>query len=466
MRHWGGQDPGVQISPWVWRGLAGLVAFSLLAALMVAILRRQVQERTRHLRDSEQKLATILDSVGAFIYIKGKDYRYQYANHHTLHYFGRPAHEVLGHDDAAFFDAATAQRLRANDRRVLEDGETLEAEEVNTPAATGETRAFLSIKIPLRHADGSIYALCGISTDITERSKAEESLQIAATVFESFEGMIVTGPDQRILKANQAYARLTGYTVDELVGQTPRLLHSGRQDTSFYAAMKNTLHSSGMWQGEVWNRRKDGTEYPAWITITTVRSPRGDITHYVGTQTDISSRKAAEEEIRLLAFYDPLTGLPNRRLMNDRLQHSLAASARSGAGGALLFVDLDNFKDLNDTQGHELGDQLLRQVAARLGAACAWATPSRAWVETNLSCCWRGSARRRTKRPPRPKQWAHGAAGPQPELPARRSFTPQFLQHRHCAVCRCTRLGGRIAQARRHGHVPGQGRRPQHLAVL
>ena len=367
MRHWGGQDPGVQISPWVWRGLAGLVAFSLLAALMVAILRRQVQERTRHLQDSEQKLATILDSVGAFIYIKGKDYRYQYANHHTLHYLGRPAHEVLGHDDAAFFDTATAQRLRANDRRVLEEGETLEAEEVNTPAATGETRAFLSIKIPLRHADGSIYALCGISTDITERRKAEESLQIAATVFESFEGMIVTGPDQRILKANQAYARLTGYTVDELVGQTPRLLHSGRQDASFYAVMKNTLRSTGMWQGEVWNRRKDGTEYPAWITITTVRSPRGEITHYVGTQTDISSRKAAEEEIRLLAFYDPLTGLPNRRLMNDRLQHSLAASARSGAGGALLFVDLDNFKDLNDTQGHELGDQLLRQVAARLG---------------------------------------------------------------------------------------------------
>jgi len=367
MRHWGRQDPEVRVSPWLWWGLAGLVAFGLLAALTAAIFRRQVQERTRHLQDSEQKLAAILDSVGAFIYIKGQDYRYQYANHQTLQYFGRPVHEVLGHDDADFFDAATARQLRANDRRVLEEGETLEAEEVNTPSSSGEARAFLSIKIPLRHADGSIYALCGISTDITERRKAEESLQIAATVFESFEGMIVTGPDQRILKANQAYARLTGYTVDELVGQTPRLLHSGRQDASFYAALKNILHATGMWQGEVWNRRKDGTEYPAWITITTVRSPRGEITHYVGTQTDISGRKAAEEEIRLLAFYDPLTGLPNRRLMNDRLQHSLAACARSGAGGALLFVDLDNFKDLNDTQGHELGDQLLRQVAARLG---------------------------------------------------------------------------------------------------
>ncbi|MBT9513152.1 MAG: EAL domain-containing protein [Acidovorax sp.] len=369
LRQWGVQAQEGRVSPLLWWGLGGLLVFSLLAVLTVLLLRRQVQERTRHLQDSEQKLATILDSVGAFIYIKGLDYRYQYANHHTLKLFGKTASEVVGHDDGVVFDAATAAQLRANDRRVLEDGETLEAEEVNTQRATGETRAYLSVKIPLRHANGSIHALCGISTDITERRKAEESLQIAATVFESFEGMIVTGPDQRILKANQAYARLTGYAVEELVGQTPRLLHSGRQDAGFYASMKTALRTTGVWQGEVWNRRKDGTEYPAWITITAVRAPEGDITHYVGTQTDISSRKAAEEEIRLLAFYDPLTGLPNRRLMTDRLQHSLVASARAGTGGALLFVDLDNFKDLNDTQGHELGDQLLRQVAARL-AGC------------------------------------------------------------------------------------------------
>ena len=366
LRRWGAQGPGGRISPLLWWSLGGLLVFSLLAALAVVFLRRQVQVRTRHLKDSEQKLATILDSVGAFIYIKGKDYRYQYANHLTLKLFGKSAQEVVGHDDTVFFDAATVAQLRANDRRVLEDGETLEAEELNVTRADSEPRAFWSIKIPLRQADGSIHALCGISTDITERRKAEESPQIAAIVFESFEGMIVTGPDQRILKANQAYARLTGYTVEELVGQTPRLLQSGRQDDAFYASIKSALRTTGMWQGEVWNRRKDGSEYPAWITITAVRSPQGDITHYVGTQTDISSRKAAEEEIRLLAFYDPLTGLPNRRLMTDRLKHSLAATARSGSGGALLFVDLDNFKDLNDTQGHELGDQLLRQVASRL----------------------------------------------------------------------------------------------------
>jgi diguanylate cyclase (GGDEF)-like protein/PAS domain S-box-containing protein len=367
LRHWGGQEPAVKMPVVLWWSLGALAVFSLLAGLMVLVLRRQVQERTRHLQTSEQKLATILDSVGAFIYIKGKDYRYQYANQQTFQLFGCSGQDVVGLEDSAFFDAATTARLRANDKRVLEGGETLEAEETNTQQGGGQTRTYLSVKIPLRHADGRIHALCGISTDITERRRSEESLQIAATVFESFEGMIVTGPDQRILKANQSFARLTGYSVDELVGLTPKHLHSDRHDAQFYAAMQSTLRSQGAWQGEVWNRRKDGQEYPAWITITTVRSADGDITHYVGTQTDISSRKAAEEEIRVLAFYDPLTGLPNRRLMTDRLQHSLATSVRSGAGGALLFVDMDNFKDLNDTQGHEVGDQLLRQVAARLG---------------------------------------------------------------------------------------------------
>ncbi|WP_436126511.1 EAL domain-containing protein [Acidovorax sp. LjRoot117] len=377
MGRWAGPEAGAQMSAAMGWAMVALAVFALLAAVSAVALRRKVDERTRKLQASEQKLATILDSVGAFIYIKGQDFRYEYANHHILGLFGRQAQDVVGLDDSAFFDQATTAQLQANDRRVLQQGELLEVEEVNTHLATGETRAYLSVKIPLRLPDGSIHALCGISTDITERRKAEESLRIAATVFESFEGMVVTGPDQRILTANQSYARLTGYSVQELVGETPRLLQSGRHDTHFYTALKDALSATGGWQGEVWNRRKNGEVYPAWITVTAVRSPQGEITHYVGTQTDISARKAAEEEIRLLAYYDPLTGLPNRRLMADRLQHGLASAARMGTGGALLFVDLDNFKDLNDTQGHEIGDQLLCQVAARLGGVRQGVTVAR-----------------------------------------------------------------------------------------
>ena len=363
MRRWVAQPPagGALRHPAVWAAGALLLAGALVALAVVAL-----RHHTRHLRASEHKFRTILDSVGAFIYIKDAEHRYQYVNQHMLSLQPHPARGLVGGDDSALFDAATVRQLVANDRLVLEQGERIEVEEVNT-LHDGSVRTYLSVKMPLRRDDGSIYALCGISTDITEHQGVEESLQIAAIVFESFEGMVVTGPDQRILQANTSYARLSGYTVEELVGKTPALLQSGRHDQTFYRTMHDTLLAVGSWQGEVWNRRKDGEVYPAWITITAVRSAQGAITHYVGTLTDISSRKAAEEEIRLLAFYDPLTGLPNRRLMADRLQHSLAASARTGTGGALLFVDMDNFKDLNDTQGHEIGDELLRQVAARLG---------------------------------------------------------------------------------------------------
>lgn len=364
---WAQHDSGLDGDlPWGWWLLAAFGVLSGLLVLAVLVLRRQVLERTRHLQANEHKLATILDSVEAYIYIKGPDYRYQYANHHTLALFGCTAEELVGRDDTAFFSADTLRHLRANDRRVLVDGERIEAEEVNTLQADGSTHVYLSVKLPLRRPDGAIVALCGISTEITELRRAEASQRIAATVFESQEGMIVTGPDRRILKVNQAFVRLTGYTEQELIGQSPRLLQSGRQDDAFYRGLWLQVAASGQWKGEIWNRRKNGDVYPAWVTISAVHAQSGEVTHYVGTQIDISERKSAEEEIRRLAFYDPLTGLPNRRLMADRLQHGLDTSARTGLGGALLFVDLDNFKDLNDTQGHDVGDELLKQVAARL----------------------------------------------------------------------------------------------------
>ncbi|WP_306419019.1 EAL domain-containing protein [Simplicispira lacusdiani] len=368
LQRWGGQEGGRAAGgvPWGWWSLAAFAALSGLLVLAVLVLRRQVQERTHHLQVNEHKLATILDSVEAYIYIKGTDYRYQYANRHTLELFGCTAQELLGKDDTAFFNAETLLQLRANDSRVLEGGERIEAEEVNTLQADGSTHVYLSVKLPLRKPDGTIVALCGISTEITELRRIEESQRIAATVFESQEGMIVTGPDRCILKVNRAFVRLTGYSEQELIGQSPRLLQSGRQDDTFYRALWQEVAANGQWKGEIWNRRKNGEIYPAWVTISAVKNQEGEVTHYVGTQIDISERKSAEEEIRRLAFYDPLTGLPNRRLMVDRLQHALDSSARTGSGGALLFVDLDNFKDLNDTQGHDVGDELLKQVAARL----------------------------------------------------------------------------------------------------
>ncbi|NDP40189.1 MAG: EAL domain-containing protein [Rhodoferax sp.] len=205
-----------------------------------------------------------------------------------------------------------------------------------------------------------------IKEDVTERKLAQESLRIAAIAFESEEGMFITDAAGVILRVNQAFFRITGFTAMEAVGKTPGLLSSGRHDAAFYAAMWAALEHSGAWQGEVWNRRKNGEIFPEWLTIAAVKDEHDVVTHYVSTITDISRHKAAEAEIQHLAFYDSLTGLPNRRLLTDRLQQVLAVGTRSRRHGALLFIDLDHFKNLNDTQGHEQGDVLLQQVAQRL----------------------------------------------------------------------------------------------------
>jgi diguanylate cyclase (GGDEF)-like protein/PAS domain S-box-containing protein len=203
---------------------------------------------------------------------------------------------------------------------------------------------------------------------IEERKLAEEELRIAATAFESQEGMTITDPESVILRINQAFTEITGYTTEEAVGRKISLLKSGRHDAAFYAAMWECIGRTGYWQGEIWNRRKNGEVYPQGLTIAAVRGEAGEITHYVSTMSDISLRKAAEDQIKHLAFYDSLTQLPNRRLLLDRLQQALAASSRSALEGALLFIDLDNFKILNDTLGHDKGDLLLQQVAQRLVA--------------------------------------------------------------------------------------------------
>ena len=204
--------------------------------------------------------------------------------------------------------------------------------------------------------------------DITDQKHAEQQQRIAAIAFESQEGLVITDAKRRMIRANQAFSRITGYPIEELLGKTPRILGSGRHPADFFVALKNTLETDGFWQGEIWNRRKDGEEYPAWLTITTVRNEGGAITHYVASLEDITLRKGAEEEIKYLAFFDQLTGLPNRRLLGDRLKQALAASCRHNHCGALLFIDLDNFKTLNDTLGHDQGDVLLKQVAERLSS--------------------------------------------------------------------------------------------------
>ena len=218
--------------------------------------------------------------------------------------------------------------------------------------------------VPLK-IDGQTL-LFNAARDISERKKVEEDLRIAARAFESQVGMLITDADLRILRCNEAFSRITGYDMQDVIGHQPNLLQSGRHDQAFYAAMWQALNSEGAWQGEIWNKRKNGEVYPQLLSIGTVRNEEGDTTHYVASLSDISARKANEEQMRTLAFYDSLTKLPNRRLFLERLDHAHGAAQRLMTFGALLVVDLDDFKTLNDTAGHAAGDLLLAQVANRL----------------------------------------------------------------------------------------------------
>ncbi len=202
--------------------------------------------------------------------------------------------------------------------------------------------------------------------DISERKRAEDELRIAAIAFESQAGMLVTDADGIIVRVNRAFTRLTGYSPEEATGNTLALFKSERHDDAFYQNLWSTLKKEKYWQGEIWIRRKNGKIYAEWMTLSAVGEPVGQATHYVGSISDITQNVEAQAEIHRLAYYDPLTQLPNRRLLLDRLGQALAASSRSGRHGAVLYLDLDNFKTLNDTRGHDIGDLLLIEVARRL----------------------------------------------------------------------------------------------------
>lgn len=201
---------------------------------------------------------------------------------------------------------------------------------------------------------------------LEELEIAKRDLQIAAAAFEANEGIIITNDQLTILRVNQAFCAISGYSPEDVLGHHVRILQSGRHPPDFYAAMWQRIDSDGYWEGEIWDKRKNGEIFPKWLTITAIKNSAGAVTHYVATQTDISERKLAEEEIHLLAFFDPLTRLPNRRLLMDRLEQAVTFSHRHGNCVAILFIDLDNFKTLNDSLGHAMGDLLLQQVADRL----------------------------------------------------------------------------------------------------
>jgi diguanylate cyclase (GGDEF)-like protein/PAS domain S-box-containing protein len=229
-------------------------------------------------------------------------------------------------------------------------------------AKAGESQVRAKLSGPRDIADMS-HAFNSMMKVLEER---EAALRVAAIAFEIEEGMIVTDQMEVVIRVNRVFTKLTGYSAEEVIGKNLNMIKSDNEDEGFYPRMREILHRDNYWQGEIWNRRKHGEIYPEWLTITAVVGKDGEITNYIIAFFDITERKQAEDKIHTLAFYDPLCLLPNRRLLFDRLHQAVTASARNRTCAGLLFIDLDNFKILNDTRGHDIGDLLLIEVGQRL----------------------------------------------------------------------------------------------------
>ncbi|MGR8998668.1 MAG: EAL domain-containing protein [Gammaproteobacteria bacterium] len=213
---------------------------------------------------------------------------------------------------------------------------------------------------------GKVTELFGFIIDITKQKQLEEQLRLAAITFESQQGILITDKNFKILQVNKAFTDITGYSQEKVLGKNPRILSSGRHDKAYFKDFWQQLRVNGRFEGEILNRRENGEIYPEWQTITAVKNDAGEVTHYVSVFSDITEKKETESRIHNMAFYDPLTCLPNRRLLLDRFDQELAIAKRHRQYGAVIFLDLDHFKLLNDSQGHLIGDELLIQVANRL----------------------------------------------------------------------------------------------------
>ncbi|MGM0517353.1 MAG: EAL domain-containing protein [Pseudomonadota bacterium] len=246
-------------------------------------------------------------------------------------------------------------------------GETRYRQEYRLRMADGEYRWFEDLTLVHRDEAGEVRWFDGVVTDIQDRHEIEEHERLMAKVIENTrEGVLITDRDQVIVEVNPAFTELTGYTAEEVIGRTPRLLESGQHDRSFYRDMWASLEAYGHWQGEIWNRRKSGETFPEILSISSVTDRDGAVSHYVGLFVDITRQKENESQLDFLAHHDPLTGLPNRLLLVGRLEQMIEVARRRDENIALLMVDLDRFKDVNDSLGHVAGDQLLVKVGERL----------------------------------------------------------------------------------------------------
>jgi diguanylate cyclase (GGDEF)-like protein/PAS domain S-box-containing protein len=333
---------------------------------------RKINQYLRELHHTQTMLGTLINASPDFICFKDGEGRWLTANESGLGLFRLDAKNYQGKTDLELADQThplykeAFEGCLASDEKAWQAHTLTRIEEI-IPLPEGGNKIYDVYKVPLFNDDGSRHGLAVLGRDITERKQAEEKLRLASTIFEfSSEAMLITDADNNIINVNPAFTQITGYTVEEVVGKNPRILSSGRQDRVFYQEMWHALKKIGYWQGEVWNRRKDGEIYAEWLTINIVFNEEGGVSRHLAFFSDITERKKSDELIWNHANFDHLTQLPNRRLFRDRLGQEIRKANRANLSMALLFIDLDRFKEVNDTLGHDAGDALLVEAARRI----------------------------------------------------------------------------------------------------
>lgn len=362
-------------SPADFLGLAVFAFSGLLVCAMVDRLHRATARANQALKQAEsaalasakneQFIRSIADAAPNMIGYWDRDLRCRFANQAYLPWFGKHPQDLIG---TTMPDLMGAQLYALNEphiRGVLA-GEPQHFE--RTLARTeGGVGYILGNYIPDIDASGAVNGFFTLASEVTELKDAQAQLELAASVFaNTVEGITVTDADGVILSVNPAFVEITGYTAAEAIGQTPRILKSNRHDRAFYVAMWESIRTGGRWKGDIWNRRKNGDVFLERITISMIRNADGEPARYVSVFSDITDLWRKDETLRHLAFHDALTDLPNRFLLMERLSHEIAIAHRERFGLAVLFLDLDGFKFVNDQFGHEVGDELLRVVAQRL----------------------------------------------------------------------------------------------------
>ncbi len=359
-------------------GMLGLAIFLLNSLLVCGVVealhrarvragaaQKEAESLARARAESERFLKSIINAVPNMIGYWDKNLRFRFANEAYQEWHGKRPDAIIGMDVREMMGERLYGMNEPHIRRALA-GEPQRFQRM-LPKVDGSVGYILANYVPDIDASGEVKGIFIQASDVTELKAAQAQLELAASVYDAtIEGIAVTDAQGVFISVNPAFTAITGYTAEEAIGQTPRLLKSNRHDQAFYAAMWKAIATEGRWRGDIWNRRKDGELYLERITITMIGHGQGEVSNYVSVFSDVTDIWQKDEYLRHLASHDALTDLPNRWLLMELLQRRIDVAAREQICLAVMFLDLDGFKQVNDTFGHNIGDDLLKEVGRRL----------------------------------------------------------------------------------------------------